>query len=40
MKLKNGSRMVFVQRLVSDIKTEQLREKLEECRVNEIYELI
>jgi len=40
IKLKNGSKLVFVQRLVSEITTEQIREKLEECRVNEIYELI
>jgi hypothetical protein len=40
MKLKKGSKLVFVQRLVSEIETEQIREKLEECRVNEIYELI
>jgi hypothetical protein len=40
MKLKNGSKLVFIQRLVSEIETEQIREKLEECRVNELYELI
>ena len=40
MKLKNGSKLVFIQRLVSQIETEQIREKLEECRVNELYELI
>jgi len=39
MKLKDGSKLTFVQRLVSEIETELLREKLVECRVNEVYEL-
>jgi hypothetical protein len=39
MKLKNGLKLVFVQRLVSEIENETIREKLAECRVNEFYEL-
>ena len=37
--LKNGSKIVFVRYPVSGIKTVRIREKLIECRVNEIYEL-
>jgi hypothetical protein len=40
IKLKNGSKLVFVQDLVSEIENENIREKLVECRVNELYELI
>ena len=39
MKLKNGSKFVFIRCLVSEIETESIREKLAECRVNELYEL-
>lgn len=40
IKIKNGSKLVFVQRLISEITTERIREKLEECRVSDLYELI
>jgi len=37
--LKNGSKVVFMRRPVSEIKTKRIREKLIECRVNELYEM-
>jgi hypothetical protein len=40
MLLKNGSKVVFVQHSVSEIKTRRMREKLAECRVDEVYELV
>lgn len=39
IKLKNGSKLVFALHPVSEIKTQQIREKLLECRLNEFYEL-
>jgi hypothetical protein len=40
IKLKNGSKLVFARRFISEVDTETIREKLEECRVTEFYELI
>lgn len=40
IKLRNGSKLIFARRFVSEVSTETIRGKLEECRVNEFYEWI
>jgi hypothetical protein len=40
IKLKNDSKLVFARRFISEVETEMIREKLEECHVNEFYELV
>ena len=40
IKQKNGSKLVFARRFISEVSTETIRGKLEECRINEFYELI
>jgi hypothetical protein len=40
IKLKNDSKLIFARRFVPEVATETIREKLEECRINEFYELV